>query len=96
MTSPPSALMSRAVSESCCFDRRPTSDDDLDPDAKITWTLTHSASGKVNSDPVASISVSVRLLQASMVNVYPRHLLGRNPPRKKTYNPPKRLPNCVL
>ena len=45
---PPTAL-SRAVSESCCFDPS-ASDDDLDPDdPKVTATwLTQSTSGKVN------------------------------------------------
>jgi len=50
---PPTGLIGRAVSESCCFDRS-ASDDDLDPDdqdGKVTtsWTLAHSTSGKVNS-----------------------------------------------
>lgn len=48
-TSPPTAQLSRTVSESCCFDR-PASDDELDPDdseVKVAW-LAQAAAGKVS------------------------------------------------
>lgn len=79
--SPPNAL-SRAMSESCCFDRS-ASDDDLDlddPEVKATWS-TESTSGKVS---FIIITVVIKFATAGTINNTYMKPKYRNNERKNT------------